>query len=316
MYEREFITAFDWEHTGEGLQAFHFYGLGRPDDPRYRERVVRFAGFYNGDDPVARNYDPEHRVIRSLHNGSRGPKMTPATEQDWGGLPVRGEPERLTRYSTASRVVGDHPLNLLSTTLGVNAYVLTGERKYRDWVLEYAGAWRDRILSNGGNIPTRIGLDGTIGGEADGKWYDGVFGWNFWPEESGRNYFMRGPRVAMGNGLLLTGDPGWIEPLRQQITNLHAVRRVENGRISNSYVDFGGFQPGGREFGSLRARTFPIFLEELLRDLWGRAKHLASNQLDLFSPLPSSIFRVHLRAFTVLPPPQTRAGTLHRQKPA
>lgn len=243
MYEREFITAFDWEHTGEGLQAFHFYGLGRPDDPRYRERVVRFAGFYNGDDPVARNYDPEHRVIRSLHNGSRGPKMSPATEQDWGGLPVPGEPDRLTRYATASRIVGDHPLNLLSTTLGVNAWMLTGERKYRDWVLEYAGAWRDRILANGGNIPTRIGLDGTIGGEGDGKWYDGVFGWNFWPGEPGRNYFMRGPRVAMGNGLLLTGDPGWIEPLRQQIANLHAVRRVENGRIllPNKHGDDGWY---------------------------------------------------------------------------
>jgi hypothetical protein len=242
MYEREFITSFDWEHTGEGLQAFFFYGLCRPDDPKYRERVVRFAGFYNGDDPLAPNYDPEHRVIRSLHNGSRGPKMTPATEQDWGGLPVPGEPGRLTRYSTASEVAGDHPLNLLSTTLGTTAYMLTGERKYRDWVLEYAGAWRDRILANGGNVPTRVGLDGTIGGEG-GKWYDGVFGWNFWPQESGRNYFMRGPRVAMGNGLLLSGDLGWIEPLRRQMANLHAVRRVENGQVllPNKHGDDGWY---------------------------------------------------------------------------
>lgn len=88
MYYREFITSFDWEHTGEGLAAFHFYGLARPDDPGYRERVVRFAGFYNGDYPEAANYDPEHKIIRSLHNGSRGPKHTHATEEDWGGLPV------------------------------------------------------------------------------------------------------------------------------------------------------------------------------------------------------------------------------------
>ena len=36
MYWREFVTAFDWEHNGEGLAAFHFYGLGKPDDPIYR----------------------------------------------------------------------------------------------------------------------------------------------------------------------------------------------------------------------------------------------------------------------------------------
>ena len=229
MFYREFITAFDWEHTGEGLQAFHSYGLGRPDDPKYRERVVRFAGFYNGDDAEAHNYDPEQRIVRSLHNGSRGPKLTPATEQDWGGLPVASEPDRLVRYAEAANIAGDHPLNLLSTTLGLQAYMLSGEARYRDWVLEYAGAWRERILANGGNIPTNIGLDGTIGGEWGGKWYGGTFGWDFDPQQSSRNYFMRGPRVSMGNALLLTGDMDWIEPLRQQIDNLHAAARVENG---------------------------------------------------------------------------------------
>ena len=29
MYWREFVTSFDWEHTGEALAAFHLYGLGR-----------------------------------------------------------------------------------------------------------------------------------------------------------------------------------------------------------------------------------------------------------------------------------------------
>jgi hypothetical protein len=231
MYYREFITAFDWEHTGEGLAAFHFYGLGKPHDAKYRERVVRFAGFYNGDDAEAHNYDPEHKIIKSVHTGSRGPKLTPATEQDWGGLPVPGAPQRLTRYATASNISGDHPLNLAATTLGMDAYMLTGEPKYRDWVLEYAGAWRDRILANGGNIPTNIGLDGTIGGEWGGKWYGGTFGWNFWPQESGRNYYLRGVRIGMGNGFLLSGDGSWIEPLRQQIANLYAASRVEDGRI-------------------------------------------------------------------------------------
>ena len=46
MYYKEFITSFDWEHNGEGLAAFQFYALARPDDPVYRQRVRRFAGFY------------------------------------------------------------------------------------------------------------------------------------------------------------------------------------------------------------------------------------------------------------------------------
>ena len=247
MFHREFITSFDWEHTGEGLAAFHFYGLGKPQDARYRERVARFARFYNGDDPEAQNYDPERRIIRSLHNGSRGPKLTPATEMDWGGLPVEGEPDRLTRYAEASNIAGDHPLNLASTTLGMDAYLLTGDERYRDWVLEYADAWRDRILANGGNIPTNIGLDGSIGGEWGGKCYGGTFGWNFDPAQSGRNYYMRGVRIGMGNAILMTGDESWSEPLRRQIANLYAAaRRGEDGSVllPNKHGDDGWYGYG------------------------------------------------------------------------
>jgi hypothetical protein len=231
MYYKEFITSFDWEHTGEGLAAFHFYALARPDDPVYLQRVRRFAGFYMNEDPGAPNYDPKHKIIRSLHNGSRGPKLTPATQADWAGEPVPGEPERYARYTTASNIRGDHPLNLCATTLAMNGYMLTGERKYRDWLLEYTDAWRERVETNGGNIPTNIGLDGRIGGEWDGKWYGGTFGWNFWPQETGRNYFMRGPRLAFGQAFLLTADPKFISPLRRQIANLHAAQKIENGRV-------------------------------------------------------------------------------------
>jgi len=247
MYYKEFITAFDWEHNGEGLAAFYFYGLARPGDRLYLQRSRRFAGLYNNEDPEAPNYDPKLKIIRSLHNGSRGPKLTPATEQDWGGLPVEGDPERLSRYRTASNIRGDHPLNLCAATLGANAYLLTGERKYRDWVLEYAGAWRERVEANGGNIPTNIGLDGTIGGEWGGKWYGGTFGWNFWPQSSSRNYYMRGARIAFGEAFLLTADQRFIDVLRRQIDNLYAAQRIENGRIllPNKHGDSGwyGYAP-------------------------------------------------------------------------
>ena len=116
-------------------------------------------------------------------------------------------------------------------SLGFNAFALTGEKKYRDWVLEYAGAWRDRILANKGNIPTNIGLDGTVGGEWGGKWYGGTFGWNFDPSTSGRNYYMRGARTGLGTALVLTGDMSFAEPLRRQIANLYAASKTENGRV-------------------------------------------------------------------------------------
>jgi hypothetical protein len=242
MYWREFVTSFDWEHNGEGLASFYHYGLSRPRDRLYRQRAVRYAGFYNGDDPLAPNYDKQHKIIRSLHNGSRGPKLTPATVYDWGGEAEPGS-DRHTRYKTAANIKGDHPLNLCATTLGMNAFLLTGERKYADWVLGYTDAWRERILQNGGNTPTNIGLDGRIGGEWGGKWYGGTFGWNFDPESSSRNYYMRGVRIAMGNAFLLTRDPKYFEPLWRQLQNLYAVRKEENGRIllPNKHGDRGWY---------------------------------------------------------------------------
>jgi len=227
MFFKEFVTSFDWEHTGEGLAAFHHYALSAPRDAEYLRRVKRFTELYTG----APNYDSKHRIIRSLLNGSRGPILTPATVYDWGGEVVLGHPERHERYLAAANVKGDHPLNMGALSLGFNAFALTGDKKYKDWVLEYAGGWRDRIIANGGNIPTNIGLDGVIGGEWGGKWWGGTFGWNFDPAVSGRNYYMRGARTGMGVAFLLTGDPSFIEPLRKQLANLYAAKKVENGRV-------------------------------------------------------------------------------------
>lgn len=255
MYHKEFITSFDWEHNGEGLSAFNFYGLVNPRDTTYQQRMLRFAGFYMNEDPEASNYDPEHKIIRSLHNGSRGPKLSYATETDWGGEPVAGHPERLSRYSTAGNIRGDHPLNLLATTLAMNAFLLTGNVKYRDWILEYTGAWRDRVIENEGNIPSNIGLDGSIGGEWDGKWYGGTFGWNFWPQSNTRNYSIRGARVGFGNAFMLTKDNSYVNPLRRQMQNLYAAKKIQDSVIllPNKYGDNGwyGYIPE-RQFDVLR----------------------------------------------------------------
>ncbi|RZJ00881.1 MAG: hypothetical protein EON90_05630 [Brevundimonas sp.] len=231
IYYREFMPQFDWEHISEGMAGFYFYGLSRPDDPRYAIRLRRYAGLYMNEDPTAPNYDPVHHIIRSLFNGSRGPRLTPPNADDWDGPEIPGGGSaRRTRFQNSGNIVGDHPLNLNATQLAFHAYLVTGDAKYRDWTLEYVNAWRDRIAQNGGNIPSNIGLDGTIGGEWGGKWYGGVFGWNS-PDEGVRNYVFRGPPEAFGDALLLTGDQGYTGVLRRQLDNLYAEKRVVDGKV-------------------------------------------------------------------------------------
>ena len=85
MYYKDFPVMFDWMHNGEGFSVFFLQTLSDPYDIPMRHRMERFAGFYMGTDPQADNYDPEHRVIRSMFNGSRGPLMRKSTGLDWAG---------------------------------------------------------------------------------------------------------------------------------------------------------------------------------------------------------------------------------------
>jgi hypothetical protein len=247
MYYREFPVMFDWVHNGEGLSVFGLQGLSDPHDPRYRSRVRRFAGFYMNEDPGARNYDHEHKIIRSLFNGSHGPLLREAEAVEWAGDPIevegrfrprhgeRSYKQMLEHFKGYRRIVGDHPQNLGATSLALGAFMVTGERKYRDWVLEYVDAWRQRMIDNGGIIPTNIGLDGKIGGSADGKWYGGVYGWGFTVVEpqSGRlihrNTHDRG-LPGFGNAYLLTGDDRYLEVWRRQIDTINAQKKTVKGR--------------------------------------------------------------------------------------
>ena len=258
MLYKEFCPQLDWEHTGEAMASFYWYGLAKPNDPQYLIRARRFAGFYLNEDPGAPNYDPEKKLIRSLFNGSRGPLLRPATEYDWGGNPRPrhdprpGQPprtERWTRMGYTVNLSGDHPQNLLTTNLAMTAYMLTGEKKYRDWILEYTDAWIDRAARNGGNLPSNIGLDGSMGGEWDGKWWGGVYGWNFRPKSEdgsdnpGNNYVMRGARVGFGIAYLLTGDHKYVNTLRRQIDNTYAAQKVIDGKlmVPHKYGDNGWY---------------------------------------------------------------------------
>ncbi len=263
MYYKEFPVTMDWVHNGEGLTVFDLQGLGDPNDNAFRKRVRRYAGFYLNEDPGAQNYDPRHKIIRSLFNGSRGPLMRKATGLDWAGDPIEvkgrfkprhGEDtyeQMLEHFQDYNDIVGDHPQNMGATSLALNAYMLTHEPKYKEWLLEYVDAWRERTLRNDGIIPTNIGLNGKIGGETDGKWYGGVYGWGFSVRNPAdgqlahRNTHGLGI-TGFGNALLLTGDQKYVDVWRDMIKAINAQVKTINGKkmYPRMYGDDGWYNYG------------------------------------------------------------------------
>jgi len=248
MYYKEFPVMMDWLHNAEGLTVFCNQGLGDPYDPNFAIRMRRFAGFYMNEDPGAPNYDPKHKIIRSMFNGSRGPLLRKATGLDWAGDPIEVEnrfkprhgentyEQMVAHFKDYNDIVGDHPQNLLATALPLHAYMLTHEAKYKNWLLEYADAWRQRILDNGGIIPTNIGLDGTIGGATGGKWYGGVYGWGFsvLNPADGKIVHRNNHYLALqgfGNAYLLTGDDKYLDPWRKMIDKINAQGKIIDGQM-------------------------------------------------------------------------------------
>jgi hypothetical protein len=245
MYYKDFIVQSDWMHHGEGLQLFNRMGLSVPADETYRTRARRFAGFYMAEDPEAPNYDPARKIIRSMQNGSRGPMLRKATPIDWVGDPFdvgsfdaeHGEStfdQFLAHYQEYTDVVGDHFLNLAATTLATNAYLLTGEQKYRTWVVEYMDAWLGRMKRNDGIIPSFVDLDGRIGGP-DNKWWGNAYGWGFSPVNpvTGRREDRNRIQWAVPgffNALLLTGDRQYVDAWRHMIDAVNSRAREIDGR--------------------------------------------------------------------------------------
>lgn len=244
---KEFPVMFDWVHNGEGLTVFNLQGLSDPNDLNFQKRVRRFAGFYMNEDAGAPNYDPKHKIIRSMFNGSRGPLLRKATALDWAGDPIevenrfrlghgeRNYQEMLDHFKEYTDIVGDHPQNLLATSLALNAYMLTGEEKYKHWLLEYVDAWRERMAANNDIIPTNIGLDGKIGSECDGKWYGGAYGWGFTvvvPQTgklAHRNTHHLG-FVGFMNAYLLTADDQYLDAWRKQTARINGQKKTIGGR--------------------------------------------------------------------------------------
>jgi hypothetical protein len=268
MYYKEFPVTMDWLHNGEGLTVFQVMGLSDPYGPEYAKRVKRFAGFYMNEDPQAPNYDPEYKIIRSMFNGSRGPLMRKATGLDWAGDPIEVEgrfkprhnehnyEQMVAHFKDYNDIIGDHPQNMASTSLALNAYSLTGDEKYKRWLLEYVDAWVERTKQNGGIIPSNIGLDGVIGSSADGKWYGSVYGWGFTvevPQEPGtyanRNTVSLG-RVGFVNAYMLTGDEKYLDAWRTTMDTVNSNGKMVDGKMvyPGMYGDDGWYAFGPSKY--------------------------------------------------------------------
>jgi hypothetical protein len=247
---KEFDAYYDWMHHGESYVNFYLFGLADPTEAQWRERARRFAGFYLNEDPEALNYDPERRLMRSPINGSRGPRYV-NTATDWVThrdvlahypLPYDDIPHvtesrawvddaqfpYILQTLNERMMRGDVPLNLTATSLILNAYMLTGDAKYRAWVEEYVSAWMDRVRANNGILPDNIGLSGQIGEHLQGKWWGGYYGWR-WPH--GLFNQVESTFIGAANAYLVTGDPRFLELPRSVLRLVQGLGRVEGGRF-------------------------------------------------------------------------------------
>ena len=246
----EFDAYYDWMHHGEAYTNFYFFGLADPHDAKFRERSLRFAGLYLGEDPAAPNWDAQRKLIRSPINGSRGPRFV-NTAEDWVThrevladypLPYNDIPNVTSSdawiddarfpfiLETMNRRMmrGDVPLNLTATSLILNAYLYSGDPKYRQWIEEYVTAWTGRMRANGGILPDNVGLEGKIGENLDGKWWGGYYGWR-WPH--GLFNQVEATLIGGANAYLVSGDPKYLELPRSVLELVERHNRIVGGRV-------------------------------------------------------------------------------------
>ena len=193
------IPDYDWMHHGENNLFVYHLLLADPQNELARKNITLQAQYQFGESPAGlpRNYDPENKVFASANVGANGPTLTGYDKPyeygswlDYYGLPyydVPGvttlldlkDPEKAAKFGKvygARKTHADSVTNLLSTSLAVNAYMVTGDTQYRDFVLDYVGAWRKRAEGQE-MIPDNAGPHGIVGETMDGRFYGGNYGW-------------------------------------------------------------------------------------------------------------------------------------------
>ena len=248
MVYKEYQPGYDWFHQSEGNYLFYMLCMADPTHETNLDRAKRFAGFFMNEDPEALNYDPEHKIIKCVMNGSKGPAFWILERESFYppngyNLPFIDVPGCTSREvmlenddlrDLMGRVVyerqgrGDAVGNLAATTLATNAYMYAGEEKYKAWVQEYVDAWIVRRDENGGIVPDNVGLSGIIGEHTEGKWYGARYGWS---HPHGWHSVGQAVSVAGQNAALLHQDLSYMDFPRSQIDVL-----IENGIEHNDQL--------------------------------------------------------------------------------
>jgi hypothetical protein len=249
LLQDEYERGYDQFHQSESYTYFYFLCLADPTNPRLVERARRFADLYLSWP----NYDAGNRLIRAPHNGSGGPRpgiadgersMPYRPGMARYGLPYHDLPgiatvEDLQDTVKARRMGeavhermgrGDVAANLGAVSLVANACLLTGDERYRRWVVAYVGAWVERARANGGLLPDNVGLSGQVGEYLGGKWYGGLYGWT-WPH--GFYNLGMAAHTAASCALLLTGDSGYLDLPRAQLDRVMALGKMDDPRRSD-----------------------------------------------------------------------------------
>ena len=252
---KEFPKHYDMLHTSEGYVGFQYLCLADPTIPENIDRARRFAGFYLNEDPdiESPNYDPKLKIIRSIETGSAGA----ADHQNcWYWLTFKYPNNPLYHSSLYPEVIVDNlepgwykniksfneiqeiydrivtpcdiPLNLATTGLVSTAYIMTGDNKYKQWVLDYVDAWMERIEENNGIIPDNIGRTGKIGEYRNGQWWGGFLGWN---TNSGNHIIFHALITAAECAYIISGDPKYLDLLRSQAVMILDMSVVRNGQL-------------------------------------------------------------------------------------
>ena len=239
VFKDEFELGYDWFHQGESLLFTYFLTMADPEN--WRERVLRFADLYV--DPEHGNYDPEFNIVKAPHNGSGGAREgvadTPAYPWtaaeaaqygyplDWlvpAGEPVPGlaDDPRLGEQMQQRLGRGDAVGNLSISGLVLNAYLVSGDEKYADWIRSYVGGWKQRAEANGGLVPDNVGLAGVVGSALEGRWYGGHYGWT-WPH----GLYSLGQATAVGglSAAVASADESWLDLPRELFDRVIAQGR-------------------------------------------------------------------------------------------
>jgi len=248
LVQDEYALKDDQFHQGESDIFWYNLCLADPHNAANVERACRFADLYTGHNPAVDNWDPNGKLIRSAYNGSGGAVLdfyAADHQYRWSaGMSAYGMPYYdIPGVSTATDLKdetnakamgaamarrmtrGDCVANLSVITLVTNAWLLTGEPRYRKWVLDYAEVWTERARANGGLLPDNVGLSGEVGEHMEGNWYGALYGWT-WPH--GFYNIQQEALLAASCALLMTGDTSWLDMPRTQQDHIFEMGEVRD----------------------------------------------------------------------------------------